>query len=393
MKVMIRDIARRTLRRGLVLLSGAAVLAAAVAQSAPGAAEGSTPAAQAAQTPSKGGPRSGGSAATTGQQPLRGGVTNVDIPVLVLGQNGVPIAGLTRDNFYLSDDGKPQRIVGFESEPQPLALAIVVDTTERDAVEQARRSAATVASQLIGANGEGSVFIAGAEGRQLMPFTTDRDRLIETLRHIQLGPEGPDITEAVELAILRLRHEPRDHTRAVLVISQTKPRGGLYSRAIVETSMADAIPVFYLSPNTPKTKTIGPNPVSTAENGTGVGSQRTPHPASPVDEHGNPAPPPGSTANIDLGPLGSIISRPFSLRKADYVSETGGLELVAHNDGDFDRKLSSIGDALRGYYHIYFNPDDLDPTPEIHGVEVTLEGKPRHSKVIYRHSYVGYLVR
>src|SRR5689334_515373 len=58
---------------------------------------------------------------------LRTDVDLVVVPVSV--RSGDRIAGgLTKDDFILFEDGKPQEISNFSADPQPLSAAIVIDT-------------------------------------------------------------------------------------------------------------------------------------------------------------------------------------------------------------------------------------------------------------------------
>jgi VWFA-related protein len=59
---------------------------------------------------------------------IRAGVALVVVPVTVRGQDGKLVAGLTKDDFLVSEDGKPQIITNFDVDPQPLSAAIVVDS-------------------------------------------------------------------------------------------------------------------------------------------------------------------------------------------------------------------------------------------------------------------------
>jgi VWFA-related protein len=324
------------------------------------------------------------------QTRIRVPVTYVDIPVLALDRAGSPIGGLSRDIFRVQDDGRPQRIAAFDGEPRPIALAIVVDTFQPEAVAQAQRAAEVIANMVVGDSGVAALFIGGPEPREILPFTGDRNRLVDALKHLELNAHGPDITAPLQLAISRVRQQPREDTRAVLVISRQSSRGGHFAGAIVEMSMNDAIPVFRISPNRPK-QPLPQNPVSTDNNGPGPGSSRQqPHVPTGAEQ---PIPPPqgGTAANIDPGVILSKIGGALA-RGIDYVHATGGLTLKPSNDGDFDRELSKVGDALRYVYHVFYRPDDLTPDPQLHSVTVQVN-RAGIKQLAYRHTYVAVLVQ
>mgnify|MGYP001300222908 CR=1 FL=1 len=326
--------------------------------------------------------------ATPGVGPIVTGVTVVDVPVVVLNRQGDPIPGLTAASFRLFDDRRRQHLSGFDADPRPLSLAVVVDTTESAAVFQARRSAEVLTNLVLGAEGQAALFTAGSEPRQLLPFTGDRNRLVSTLLRLRPTGRGPDISELVQLAISRVRQQPRNRTRAVLVISDATSKGGTLARAVIEASSNDAIPVFRLAPNAPK----GPaprDPISPEQNGTGVGSQRVQAPPSPVDSRGNPVPVAGGIGNFNLGAVIGAVGQSLRSHKKDFVWATGGLSMRASNDADFDRKLGSMGDLLRSIYHLYYQPQDLTAVPQLHSIDVQLDKSPDTGTISFRRTYVG----
>ena len=320
---------------------------------------------------------------------LRGGVNLVDVPVLVLDHQGQPVLGLNRSNFSLWDNRLHQQLSGFDSQPLPVSVAIVVDTTEPAAVEQAHRSAQLIASMIVGADGRGSVITAGYHTRQVLHFTNERGAIVDALRRLKLGPHGNDITEALDLAILRLNHQPLGRTRAVVVITRQQAVGGEFAHAIVQAAMSDATPIFRVVPNS--TGPRPPNPISPTENGTGVGSNREQHPAQPIGRAGNPVPCEGCEANLS-GALVDALGKLYSLVRSkhwNYVRATGGLDLHAGNNRDFDRRLQLVANALRSFYHLYFTPNDLTAYAEVHAINLRIVGLPHHGHITYRRTYVG----
>ena len=65
----------------------------------------------------------------------------VTLPVTVRDKKGKIVSGLTRDDFELQEDGKPQTIKSFSLDTHlPLTLGLAVDTSEslRDGLDQER---------------------------------------------------------------------------------------------------------------------------------------------------------------------------------------------------------------------------------------------------------------
>ncbi len=62
--------------------------------------------------------------------PIRVDVKLVNVFVNVTDSNGAPVGGLTKDNFALSEDGRPQKISVFDRESAvPLSIVLAIDTS------------------------------------------------------------------------------------------------------------------------------------------------------------------------------------------------------------------------------------------------------------------------
>jgi Ca-activated chloride channel family protein len=89
-----------------------------------------------AQTPASTTPRAPAQAATPAPAPpapittLKVGTSLVAVSAIVRDKSGKPVTGLTRDDFVLKEDGKPQQIRYFsQGNDLPLTLALMVDTS------------------------------------------------------------------------------------------------------------------------------------------------------------------------------------------------------------------------------------------------------------------------
>jgi VWFA-related protein len=64
---------------------------------------------------------------SSAQNQIRSRVDLVVVPVTVRSADGKLVAGLTREDFSITEDGKAQTIVDFDIEPQLLSAAIILD--------------------------------------------------------------------------------------------------------------------------------------------------------------------------------------------------------------------------------------------------------------------------
>ena len=64
------------------------------------------------------------------QQPVfRGGSEAVRVFVTVTDRDGRLVTTLSRENFEVRDEGKPQPITQFDNRPQPIRLVVMLDVS------------------------------------------------------------------------------------------------------------------------------------------------------------------------------------------------------------------------------------------------------------------------
>jgi Ca-activated chloride channel homolog len=154
------------------------------------------------------------------QQPqttLKVDVKLVNVYVTVTDDHGAPVAGLTKENFTLREDGQPQAISVFDKESAlPLSIALAIDTslsTRHDLpLEQA--SAKRFAKTILRPVDALSVFGFSETVLQSTSYTADLKRIEEGIDHIRLGA-ATALFDAVYLASRSLN---RRQGRKVMVL-------------------------------------------------------------------------------------------------------------------------------------------------------------------------------
>jgi Ca-activated chloride channel family protein len=121
---------------------------------------------------------------------LKVDVKLVNVFVTVTDANGSPIAGLTKENFLLREDGKEQRIAVFERESAlPLSIVMAVDTslsTRKDLpleVASARRFARAILRNVDAL----SLYQFSETVSELVPFTSDLRLIDRGLDRVRSG--------------------------------------------------------------------------------------------------------------------------------------------------------------------------------------------------------------
>lgn len=163
------------------------------------------------------------------QAAFRAGVDLVTVAVTVTDGDGRFISGLTKDDFIVSDDRKPQDIVSFSSERVPVSLAIVLDVSAsmtEARMATARRAIEHFSGSLLGKDDELFLMEFAARGRVLQPWTFDRAEFSRALEHanqkrIEVGDFGSAVFDAVATSI-EFAAKGTHVKKAVLLVSDGK---------------------------------------------------------------------------------------------------------------------------------------------------------------------------
>ncbi|MGA9885788.1 MAG: VWA domain-containing protein [Candidatus Acidiferrales bacterium] len=145
----------------------------------------------------------------------------VNIFASVLDVNGEPVIDLKKDDFQLSDDGVPQKIVRFEAQTaRPLDIALMIDISGSEYVDL--KFEAEAADQFIGEvvrPGDSLGFFEFDEDvTQIGTFTDDVKQLQADVRRITLGA-GTSLFDAVVLGSKSLQRLPENHRRAIVLVT------------------------------------------------------------------------------------------------------------------------------------------------------------------------------
>ena len=123
-------------------------------------------------------------------QVFRSGTDTVLLSVTVADTKGRPVAGLRQADFLVFEDRAPQPIAVFASDPQPIALSLLLDSSL--SMERTLVLAQEAAIGFVGRLGPNDVaqvidFNSTSETRIRQGFTNDRPALERAIRRIQPG--------------------------------------------------------------------------------------------------------------------------------------------------------------------------------------------------------------
>jgi Ca-activated chloride channel family protein len=180
-------------------------------------------------------------AAFPSAQVFRAGVDTVLLSVTVADSKSHPTAGLTQANFKVFEDGQPQNIDFFAVERLPIALSLLVDSSQSMEGKLAMaQAAATGFVQSLGPDDLAQVIDFNKDTRIRQTFTSDREALERAIGAIRVGG-STSLYTALYIALSELeRHRagsPAELRRqAIIVLSDGEDTSSLKTYDDVEES-------------------------------------------------------------------------------------------------------------------------------------------------------------
>ena len=176
------------------------------------------------------------------QQPVFCGTSDaVHVFVTVTDRDGRLVTTLTRDDFEVRDDGKPQPITLFDNTPQPIRLIVMLDVS--GSMHGNLPLLRGAAEQLFARLRPDDLARVGAFGHEITigpSFTHDPDALRAALPDT-IAPDAPTpLWRAIDQAMDGFGKEG-DERKVVLVLSDGKDSGpiGFRQRAVSQAQVID----------------------------------------------------------------------------------------------------------------------------------------------------------
>ena len=252
-------------------------------------------------------------------------VDYVPLSVTVTDGRGVYVPGLTRDDFEVYENGKRQQITLFDSEPRPMVIGLMIDTSgsmEGIKMERAKQGAGAFIEYI---TEQDNAFVMGFDSfpNLLQDLTASRGRLREAIQ--QMTPQGATslnmaIVEGADVLV------ERPERRAMIILSD----GFDTVQAVTEGQAIE-----YAQRQDVRLYTIG------------------------IFDTMNL----GRTAGFDNMNRGEVSMRA-------YADGTGGRAFILDSLGELDRAYEQIAAELRSQYSLGYQPDDPAAPGEWREIEV-----------------------
>jgi VWFA-related protein len=317
------------------------------------------------------------------QRPVfKAGVDLVSVSATVTDGRGHFVAGLTKEDFTVREDGREVPIAQFSSARVPVSLGIVLDSSDSmsgERMAQARRALEELLERLHDREDEVCLFAFDEEPRLLHGWTTDREAIRRALRGVD--PTGRTaLYDAVSQAVAYVG-TGRHRKKAVLVISDGNDTASRVAVPAVKRQIQESeLLIYAIGVDAHRTLFREPAPEWSAQRRP---TQRPrppiripiPIPGSPRGPGGRgpipfpPAPPRGNLPPVDDEPVDS-----GSLRS--LTDDSGGRTEIVRSTKDLGPATSGIADELnRQYYLAYVSA--AEPDGQWHVIEVLVRD-PEH---------------
>ena len=246
----------------------------------------------------------------------------VNIFVNVTDQNGAIVGGLTRDDFAVFEDGRPQQIAIFEKQSEvPLNLTLAIDTSgsvRKDMSEEAA-AARRFAHDILRPQDQMSVLQFATTVQQLTPFTNKLAVIDHGLDELR-SDWATALYDAICLGSERLG--TREGRKVLVVISDgdDTAKSSTYAQAL-EAALRNEVMIYSLID-------------------------------VPIE----------ASAGRDTGGEHALIT---------LSEQTGGKYFYVSEDG-LDKAFTRVSDDLRTQYLIGYYPQHQVPGTSFHRVTVTI---------------------
>ncbi len=288
-----------------------------------------------ANTPAKSSPQADDAA------PIRAEVTRVNMLFTVTDKHGRFITDLTRDDFQVSENKKPQEILEFTAETNlPLRLAVLIDTSNsiRDRFHFQQEAATNFINSVMRSQDKAIVVSFDTSAELVADLTGNTNELENAVRRLRPGG-GTALYDAIYYACkekLMLDQPLYKFRRAMVVLSDGDDNDSRYSReqALEMAQRADTV-IYTISTNISHIETEGDK-----------------------------------------------VMRYFA-------EQTGGASFFPFEAKDLNQSFENVANELRHQYNLFYRPQPLNNDGKFHQVSIKVKG---HKDLLVR-ARKGYYAR
>jgi VWFA-related protein len=167
------------------------------------------------------------SASASAKNQIRVATSEVIVPVTVTDPSGEFALDLSRQDFHVFDDGVEQTIDQWDLGGDPLAVALVLETSTRlqGMIPVIHSLGSIFTETAMALDGEGAVVTYDSTADVRQPFTQDHDAVEGAIKSVKFEAPERRLYDGMALAVQLLKAEPPKWRRIMLIVGESEDGG------------------------------------------------------------------------------------------------------------------------------------------------------------------------
>jgi Ca-activated chloride channel homolog len=166
-------------------------------------------------------------AQSSAKNQIRVATNEVIVPVTVTDANGDFALDLSQREFHVFDDGVEQTIDQWDLGGDPLAVALVLETSTRlhGMIPVIHSLGSIFTETAMALDGEGAVITYDSTADVREPFTQDHDAVENAIKRVKFEASERSLYDGMALAVQLLKAEPPKWRRIMLIVGESEDGG------------------------------------------------------------------------------------------------------------------------------------------------------------------------
>jgi VWFA-related protein len=312
------------------------------------------------------------------QKPIRVRVTEITAPVTARDRDGELVLNLEQKDFHVFDNGVEQTIDHFDLGGDPLAIALLVETSSRvePLLPAVRQSGIVFTQTVMGPTADAAVLSYDDTVDIRQNFTGDEDAIENAVHKLQMGTSGCKLYDGIARGVALLADQPPRMRRILLIVGETEDKGSSTKLGVAlrEAELAN-VTIYTIGLSTTAAEVRSQPRQYSAPS---IGPPGTfPVPVTPgvAETPDNEAAAEGG--NIDLMSLAVWVVQHALNTVKNHALEvatlaTGGLHIATMKDRSIEKAMDEIGGELHAQYTLGYRPPGDEPSG-FHEIRVTVD--------------------